>query len=483
MQFSVPGESLEYLVIYGPTPEEILRKYTGAARPAGAAAAVVVRAVAEHVVHHLLRRGHRDQLRRRDGRPRPAAVGVPLRLLLDARVPLVRLHLGRPDLPRPGRHARPAQGEGAADLPLDQPLHRPALAAVRRRRRSRLPAAPARRRRVADRPVAGRHGHRRLHQPRRPRLVRRQAAAPCSTWASTASRPTSASASPPTWCGPTAPTRSGCTTTTPTSTTRRSSSCCASQRGEGEAVLFARSATAGGQQFPVHWGGDCESTFVSMAESLRGGLSLAASGFGFWSHDIGGFEGRPGPGGVQAVDPLRPALHPQPAARQRQLPGAVAVRRGVGRGAAPVHPAEDAADALPLRAGGRGARDRDAGAAADGGGVPRRPGLRPPGPAVHARRPGAGRAGVHRLRGDVVLPPRGDLDAPADRRHRTRCPRWVREVCDFEHGPGVRPARVGPPARRPGRPARLRVRRGRDAAGVRARRRGGGDGDGARSRR
>ena len=68
-----------------------------------------------------------------------------------------------------------------------------------------------------------------------------------------------------------------------------------SQRGEGEAVLFARSATAGGQQFPVHWGGDCESTFVSMAESLRGGLSLAASGFGFWSHDIGGFEGRPDP--------------------------------------------------------------------------------------------------------------------------------------------------------------------------------------------
>ena len=59
--------------------------------------------------------------------------------------------------------------------------------------------------------------------------------------------------------------------------------------------MFARSATAGGQRFPVHWGGDCESTFVSMAESLRGGLSLAMSGFGFWSHDIGGFEGRPDP--------------------------------------------------------------------------------------------------------------------------------------------------------------------------------------------
>jgi alpha-D-xyloside xylohydrolase len=60
--------------------------------------------------------------------------------------------------------------------------------------------------------------------------------------------------------------------------------------GQGQATVFARSATAGGQQFPVHWGGDCTATFESMAESLRGGLSLGLSGFGFWSHDIGGFE-------------------------------------------------------------------------------------------------------------------------------------------------------------------------------------------------
>ncbi|PJJ55779.1 alpha-D-xyloside xylohydrolase [Compostimonas suwonensis] len=67
------------------------------------------------------------------------------------------------------------------------------------------------------------------------------------------------------------------------------------ERGEGEAVLFARSATAGGQAMPVHWGGDNYASFRSMAESLRGGLSLAASGFGYWSHDIGGFEGTPDP--------------------------------------------------------------------------------------------------------------------------------------------------------------------------------------------
>lgn len=61
-------------------------------------------------------------------------------------------------------------------------------------------------------------------------------------------------------------------------------------KGEGEAVVFARSATAGGQQFPVHWGGDNSGTYASMAETLRGGLSFALSGFSFWSHDIGGFE-------------------------------------------------------------------------------------------------------------------------------------------------------------------------------------------------
>jgi alpha-D-xyloside xylohydrolase len=60
--------------------------------------------------------------------------------------------------------------------------------------------------------------------------------------------------------------------------------------GPGKVMVFARSATAGGQQFPVHWGGDCWANFESMAESLRAGLSLGLSGFGFWSHDIGGFE-------------------------------------------------------------------------------------------------------------------------------------------------------------------------------------------------
>ena len=66
-------------------------------------------------------------------------------------------------------------------------------------------------------------------------------------------------------------------------------------RGQEEAVVFARSTYASGQRYPVHWGGDCWSNFESMAESLRGGLSLTTCGFAFWSHDIGGFEGNPPP--------------------------------------------------------------------------------------------------------------------------------------------------------------------------------------------
>lgn len=67
------------------------------------------------------------------------------------------------------------------------------------------------------------------------------------------------------------------------------------ERGKGEAVLFARSATTGGQKFPVHWGGDCHSDYPSMEQTIRGGLSLMLSGFSYWSHDIGGFEDKSTP--------------------------------------------------------------------------------------------------------------------------------------------------------------------------------------------
>ncbi|MCA9732751.1 MAG: alpha-xylosidase [Deferribacteres bacterium] len=61
----------------------------------------------------------------------------------------------------------------------------------------------------------------------------------------------------------------------------------------GETIIWARSAWAGSQRYPVHWGGDPEITDYSMAATLRAGLSLGLSGFSFWSHDIGGFSGEP----------------------------------------------------------------------------------------------------------------------------------------------------------------------------------------------
>lgn len=61
-------------------------------------------------------------------------------------------------------------------------------------------------------------------------------------------------------------------------------------KGRKEAIVFARSATVGSQCYPVHWGGDSSSNYSSMAETLRSGLSFSMSGFGYWSHDISGFE-------------------------------------------------------------------------------------------------------------------------------------------------------------------------------------------------
>ncbi len=63
------------------------------------------------------------------------------------------------------------------------------------------------------------------------------------------------------------------------------------RRISGDSLIWARSAWAGSQRYPLHWGGDAESTDNGMASALRGGLSLGLSGFSFWSHDAGGFSG------------------------------------------------------------------------------------------------------------------------------------------------------------------------------------------------
>ncbi|MFA6505660.1 MAG: TIM-barrel domain-containing protein [Treponemataceae bacterium] len=60
-------------------------------------------------------------------------------------------------------------------------------------------------------------------------------------------------------------------------------------RGKGDAMIWARSAWAGSQKYPVHWGGDAGTDFDSLAASVRSSLSIGLSGFPFWSSDVGGF--------------------------------------------------------------------------------------------------------------------------------------------------------------------------------------------------
>ncbi|MFC6963687.1 TIM-barrel domain-containing protein [Halocatena marina] len=63
--------------------------------------------------------------------------------------------------------------------------------------------------------------------------------------------------------------------------------------GTDEAIVWGRSAWTGSQRFPMHWGGDPQTTWNGMSAALRGGLSASLSGIAYWSHDIGGFRGTP----------------------------------------------------------------------------------------------------------------------------------------------------------------------------------------------
>lgn len=58
----------------------------------------------------------------------------------------------------------------------------------------------------------------------------------------------------------------------------------------GDGIVWARSAWAGCQRYPLHWGGDSCSSWDGMAGSLKGGLHFGLSGFAFWSHDVPGFH-------------------------------------------------------------------------------------------------------------------------------------------------------------------------------------------------
>ena len=133
VQISEPGESLDYYIFYGPDPKEVLDKYTRLAGRPAVPPGVVVRALAQHILHHEIRREDGDGIRRWNDRARHSAEGLSLRLLLDEGAPLVRFRMGSQRLPRSARHAPAPEGKGTESLSLDQSLHLHALQAVRGR--------------------------------------------------------------------------------------------------------------------------------------------------------------------------------------------------------------------------------------------------------------------------------------------------------------------------------------------------------------
>jgi alpha-D-xyloside xylohydrolase len=60
-------------------------------------------------------------------------------------------------------------------------------------------------------------------------------------------------------------------------------------------VIWARSAWAGSQRYPLHWSGDGIARWQDLPPVLRSTLSFGLSGFPFYAHDIGGFSGIPTP--------------------------------------------------------------------------------------------------------------------------------------------------------------------------------------------
>jgi len=66
-------------------------------------------------------------------------------------------------------------------------------------------------------------------------------------------------------------------------------------KGKGNGIIWARSAYAGSQRYPLHWSGDTTANFYHLQTVLRSGLQFGLSGFVFWSHDIGGFLYEPSP--------------------------------------------------------------------------------------------------------------------------------------------------------------------------------------------
>ena len=249
---------------------------------------------------------------------------VPLRLLLDARVPLVRLRVGparrsptRPACCRGSR--RGACGSACGSTRTSRSARRCSPKACR----TATCVKQAERRCLAVGPVAGRAW--RLvdfTNPDAAALVSRTSCAACSTWASTASRPTSASGSRPTSSTPTAPTRCGCTTTTRYLYNEAVFEVLRehARRRRGGRCSPARPPPAG-QQFPVHWGGDCcRHVRVDGREPARRAVARPVR-LRLLEPRHRRLRGHPDPAVYKRWIAVRPAVLAQPPARQRAPTG------------------------------------------------------------------------------------------------------------------------------------------------------------------
>ena len=196
------------------------------------------------------------------------------------------------------------------------------------------------------------------------------------------------------------------------------------RQGTGEAVVFARSATAaGGQRFPIHWGGAANRRMWRWRSRCAAASSLTSSGFRDRSHDIGGFEGTPDHHRVQSAG-RRSACSARIracTARARYRVPWLFDEESVERDAR-VHGAQAETAAVPAGDCGGDHLPRRPGDAPDGHAVPRGSGLPPARYAVHAGRRRAGRARVPGVRDGRAVPPGRGLGAPDRRRAGHRRP-------------------------------------------------------------
>lgn len=79
--------------------------------------------------------------------------------------------------------------------------------------------------------------------------------------------------------------------------------------GDKDGIVWGRSGWAGGQRYPVQWGGDPQGDWEGLAGSIRGGLAWGMSGGAFYTYDIGGFYGAQESGSLLGTGMPDPELY------------------------------------------------------------------------------------------------------------------------------------------------------------------------------